>query len=175
MIAPIAPPAPRCKRPTVLFDRSLAAVWTNAPDFPHRGKRPWEFCIDDDAETCKTAFARIAAGIEVAPFNVCLDLEGCPYRYQLTLVNTTCEQAPVIALCQWFDGRVDLLTPRELEVGRLTAEGLTSKEIAERLGIGASTVDTHRHRIEHKLGLGSICAFGQWAALNLPTEGAHHE
>jgi DNA-binding NarL/FixJ family response regulator len=43
------------------------------------------------------------------------------------------------------------LTDRELEIIRLLAEGLVKKEIASRLGIGYSTVDTHVAHIYGKL------------------------
>jgi DNA-binding CsgD family transcriptional regulator len=45
------------------------------------------------------------------------------------------------------------LTPRELEVLALTAEGLTSKEIGRHLGISPRTADVHRTHLIHKLGL----------------------
>lgn len=45
------------------------------------------------------------------------------------------------------------LTPREREVVVLIAEGLTNKEIAERLGISPSTVQTHAGRVMEKLKL----------------------
>jgi two-component system response regulator NreC len=47
----------------------------------------------------------------------------------------------------------DLLTAREREVMQLLAEGNTNKEVAGLLGIGVSTVDTHRTKIMQKLGL----------------------
>jgi DNA-binding NarL/FixJ family response regulator len=52
-------------------------------------------------------------------------------------------------------GETDLarLTPREREVMQLIAEGLSSKEVAARLDLGVSTVDTHRKRIMEKLAL----------------------
>jgi two-component system nitrate/nitrite response regulator NarL len=43
------------------------------------------------------------------------------------------------------------LGDREHEVMRLTADGLSAPEIAERLGIGATTVKTHLQRIYRKL------------------------
>jgi len=43
------------------------------------------------------------------------------------------------------------LTPREYEVLAMLAEGLTYKEIAERLGIATSTVGQHVHAIYRKL------------------------
>lgn len=47
----------------------------------------------------------------------------------------------------------DLLTQREKEILNLTANGLTSKEIGERLDISARTVEAHRANIREKLGV----------------------
>ena len=47
----------------------------------------------------------------------------------------------------------DPLTPRELEVVKLIAEGHTSEEIAEQLFISKKTVDRHRANILEKLGM----------------------
>lgn len=47
----------------------------------------------------------------------------------------------------------DPLTPRELEVTKLIAEGLTSDEIADTLVIATSTVNRHRDNILEKLGM----------------------
>ena len=44
------------------------------------------------------------------------------------------------------------LTPRELEVLRLIAEGLSTKEMAERLFVSENTVKTHISRVLDKLG-----------------------
>jgi DNA-binding NarL/FixJ family response regulator len=46
-----------------------------------------------------------------------------------------------------------LLTPRELEIVRLAAEGLRNKEIADRLTITEGTVKIHLHHIYEKLGV----------------------
>jgi DNA-binding NarL/FixJ family response regulator len=48
------------------------------------------------------------------------------------------------------------MTPRELEIIRLLAEGKSNKEIATALGIAVRTVETHRARIMLKLGLHSL-------------------
>jgi DNA-binding NarL/FixJ family response regulator len=47
----------------------------------------------------------------------------------------------------------DLLTPRELEVLKLIAEGHASKEIASMLVISVKTVDRHRTNMLEKLGM----------------------
>jgi len=46
----------------------------------------------------------------------------------------------------------DALTPREKEVIALSADGLTSVEIAERLGMSARTVNQHVDNVADKLG-----------------------
>ncbi|MER3393762.1 MAG: response regulator transcription factor, partial [Microcella pacifica] len=45
------------------------------------------------------------------------------------------------------------LTPRETEVLRLVAEGLSNREIGERLFLGEATVKTHLLRTFEKLGV----------------------
>ena len=47
----------------------------------------------------------------------------------------------------------DPLTPRELEVVKLIAEAMTSREIAETLVISEKTVERHRANILEKLGM----------------------
>jgi DNA-binding NarL/FixJ family response regulator len=58
------------------------------------------------------------------------------------------------------------LTPRERDVVRLLAEGLTSKEIAARLGMAPKTVDGHRSAIMDKLGIHSVAGLVKYAIRN---------
>jgi DNA-binding CsgD family transcriptional regulator len=49
----------------------------------------------------------------------------------------------------------DRLTPRELSIARLAAEGLTNKEIGEKMFLSHRTVAYHLHRVFPKLGITS--------------------
>lgn len=59
---------------------------------------------------------------------------------------------------QRLDSPVPRLGEREHEVMRLTAEGLSAPEIAETLGIGATTVKTHLQRVYRKLDVSDRAA-----------------
>jgi DNA-binding NarL/FixJ family response regulator len=54
-----------------------------------------------------------------------------------------------IASSEWTR---DSLSPREIEVLQLVAEGLTDRQIGERLSISAKTVSEHVDNVRYKLG-----------------------
>ncbi|WP_230421055.1 helix-turn-helix transcriptional regulator [Actinomadura soli] len=58
--------------------------------------------------------------------------------------------------------RLDALTPREQEVAALLADGLTNREIAERLVISKRTVDSHIEHILTKLSFTSRTQIAVW-------------
>ncbi len=55
------------------------------------------------------------------------------------------------------------LTPRELEVLRLVAEGHSNQAVAERLGLSRKTVDVHRTNLMRKLDLHSVTEIVKYA------------
>ncbi|WP_030911394.1 helix-turn-helix transcriptional regulator [Streptosporangium amethystogenes] len=57
-------------------------------------------------------------------------------------------QAPPVAV-------LDVLTPQELRIAGLVADGLSSKQIAARLFLSPRTVEYHLYKIYPKLGIGS--------------------
>ncbi len=57
----------------------------------------------------------------------------------------------------------DELTPRETEIVKLIAEGLTSREIGEVLHIADKTVERHRSNVLDKLGLKDRVALTRYA------------
>ena len=55
------------------------------------------------------------------------------------------------------------LTPRQIEVLRLVARGMTNNEIAEALFLSRRTVHAHLRSIFHKLGVGHRSAATRYA------------
>lgn len=101
------------------------------------------------------------------------------YFIDSSLSNSLVElllQSPAQRCADPHDSDYEKLTSREQEILRGLAEGLSSKEIAERLFISAKTVENHRANIMHKLQVHSsveliryaarigIIDFEQWAA-----------
>lgn len=64
---------------------------------------------------------------------------------------------------RWTEEAGPRLTSRESEVLALIADGLHTKEIADRLQISIKTVFTHREKIMRKLGLQSNVALAKFA------------
>ena len=58
------------------------------------------------------------------------------------------------------------LTSREREVLVLIAEGRSNKEIADGLGIGVRTIETHRERIMRRLNIHSVAGLTKYAIAN---------
>ena len=58
---------------------------------------------------------------------------------------------------------VQSLTDREREVLSLIAEGLLNKQIADKLGIGVRTIETHRERIMRKLDIHTVAGLTKYA------------
>jgi nitrite reductase/ring-hydroxylating ferredoxin subunit len=74
------------------------------------------------------------------------------------------EQVAVYAVEERADGVYVATPPREREVLQLVAEGRSSRQIADLLGIRPATVETHRTHILEKLDLHSTVELVRYAA-----------
>lgn len=70
-------------------------------------------------------------------------------------------QAPPESSPDQADGAA--LTPRELEVLTLLADGLSNKGVAAKLGIGTRTAETHREHLSHKLNILTVAGLTKYA------------
>ena len=59
-----------------------------------------------------------------------------------------------------------MLSPRELQIVQLIAEGLTDNKIGKRLSISGKTVSTHRKNILRKLNLNNTARLIRYAVEN---------
>jgi DNA-binding NarL/FixJ family response regulator len=57
----------------------------------------------------------------------------------------------------------DKLSPRQREVLQLIAEGLSSKEIAQKLNLRAKTVETHRTELMRRLDIHDVAGLVRYA------------
>lgn len=62
--------------------------------------------------------------------------------------------------------RLESLTPRETEVLLHVAEGLTNREIGEKLEISPRTVETHRERVMDKLRIRTVAGLTRFVVEN---------
>lgn len=72
------------------------------------------------------------------------------------LAETGAEQAPTAAK----------LTNRERQVLAMIAEGQSDKEMADKMGVGVRTVETHRERMMAKLKIHSVAGLTKFAIAN---------
>jgi DNA-binding CsgD family transcriptional regulator len=66
---------------------------------------------------------------------------------------------------RFVSGQAPILTRREKEVLQLIAQGLTNKEIADRLFVSSSTVDSHRKNLLSKFDVLNTAALIRQAML----------
>jgi len=67
----------------------------------------------------------------------------------------------------------DVLSPRELEVALLLAQGFRQEDIARRLSLSAKTINTHKARLFEKLGIRDSIALARLARLHGMGDPAH--
>jgi DNA-binding NarL/FixJ family response regulator len=76
--------------------------------------------------------------------------------------------APATALAPGRESASDVLTAREREIARLMADGLSNRDIADRLVISEGTVEVHVKHILSKLGFRSRTQLAGWVARQGP-------
>ncbi len=106
------------------------------------------------AEKAKSAGARAFVAKEDAATeirNALLTPKGV--FYLSASVGRGAASVPNLETSESEQHNLQLLTPTEATVLQLVGKSMSSKEIAEELGISHRTVHTHRRRISEKLGL----------------------
>lgn len=106
----------------------------------------------------ESASERLLQGLEsVAKGDYFLD-SSVSHTVVETLMKSPLKEAKIT------DADYNMLTPREQEVMRFLAEGLSSKKIAKKLFISPKTVENHRANIMNKLDLHNTIELIRYAA-----------
>lgn len=100
-------------------------------------------------------------------------MEHCDIENKLLFPNITLLEHDLISSQKEESGIkesnppiVETLSAREREIVRLVAEGLSNKEIADRLCLSFHTVTTHRRNISEKLNIHSTAALAIFAIVH---------
>ena len=93
----------------------------------------------------------------ITAINEIIDGKNC---YSAEMVNFFIDY---LGIDQKSSLALELLTKRECEIVQLIADGLTSKEISEKLRISRRTVETHRYRIMEKLQIKNLAELVKFA------------
>ncbi|MGA8185667.1 MAG: response regulator transcription factor [Terriglobia bacterium] len=80
-----------------------------------------------------------------------------------TFLSSDISDTVVDAFLNKVDAPSDTLSPRELQVLQLVAEGKTTKEVAVLLNISAKTAESHRTRIMEKLDIHETASLVRYA------------
>ena len=102
----------------------------------------------------------IAAGIPRARLEVLPGRSHLPYAGDTTLLVSTIRSFLGLPVGRSTPG--PSLTRRQREVAALVADGLTNREIGERLGIEERSAEGHLERIRLRLGVRSRAQVAAW-------------
>lgn len=81
-------------------------------------------------------------------------------------LETVRQHSVKATLCKEHDFLLKQTSVREREVLHLVGRGVTSKEIALKLGITLRTVDVHRSHLMNKLGVANAAELSRWAVIS---------
>ncbi len=123
--------------------------------------------VHDTPEDVLEAFAAGARGYALKSQSI----EGLVTAIKCVVAGTRYVPEPLAPLVQHClrgggGGVLRVLSEREREVFRLASDAMNNAAIARELCISRKTVETHRHRIQRKLGLRSGNELILFAALN---------
>jgi len=157
---------PDCAPDVVLMDLSMPGVdgveATRRILAEHPGVRIVVLTSFSDRERVSDALAAGAVGYQ---------LKDCEPADLLAAVRTAAAgNVPIdprvarVLLPDTTGGRPeDLISPREIEVLQLVAQGLANKQIGRRLGISERTVKAHLGRIFRQIGVADRTSAAMWA------------
>lgn len=126
------------------------------------GKPAWIALTPSDAERYQAAIFRLVNGGPSESFDVDTKDIG---RWRVHLHGCRIGKVRVVGIARKIPGEILELTDRQIEVCRLLADGMGSKQVAASLGCTRATADNHRANIAKKLGIDSR-KLSSWCGAN---------
>ncbi len=101
----------------------------------------------------------VTGALDEAALVACLKAgaEDCVLKWKLSRLGPAIEAALAVRR------PLGKLSPRQIEVLRLLAEGHATREIARRLNLSVKTVETHRAEIMRRLGIRDLAGLVRYA------------
>jgi DNA-binding NarL/FixJ family response regulator len=131
----------------VLCDHSLAQFNAPAALAIVRGRRP------------ATPLIVVSGGLDSAAAVACMRAGAEDIIMKSDLSKLAAAIITAVAIRERFSA----LSPRQREVMRLIAEGLSTREVGEQLGMSTQTADTHRTEVMKRLGLHDVVSLVKYA------------
>ena len=127
------------------------------------GTAAWDWVTSDNIETVKNAYSRCIVMGEPQRFQAEVTIDGRSVDMDIWLRSTELEEARIVAAGIRLPSRIRLLTETEKEVLKLSGDGLAPKDVAIKLDVERTTVDTHRRNIMKKLRIENAHQFQAFA------------
>ena len=146
----------------ILCDWHGNVVWRSSP-LPSLevGDLAWSFVVKDDESRMKEAFAKTVSLRENSVIDIQQKNGPC---IQIWLWPLDAPECAACLLCRQIPSELQKLTDREQQCLNLLAYGVSTRQVAEKLDISLSTVQTHLKRSREKLGVETFEALISFAA-----------
>ncbi|MBH58104.1 MAG: hypothetical protein CMJ82_13085 [Planctomycetaceae bacterium] len=132
--------------------------------------QPWEWVGTEEEQTrIRDAFQKVLFDREPITIRAKFIFQGEQTLYECHAVPVDTNEVTVMATSiPILNEDDDLgLTPREIECLRQLIGGSQTTEIAESMGVKATTVNTYKQRLKEKIGVDSLAGLIAWGCKHL--------
>ncbi len=132
--------------------------------------QPWEWVATEEEQTkIRDAFQKVLFDREPITIRAKFVFQGEPTLYECHAVPVDTNEVTVMSTSiPVLDEEEELgLTPREMECLRYLISGSQTMEIADGMGVKATTVNTYKQRLKEKIGVDSLAGLIAWGYRHL--------
>lgn len=123
-----------------------------------RGTKTWDWQPAAAKQQGEMLFALAMLRGVAGPQKMPVEIDGKTFIHDVTYLKLRSE-----VVCIWHEGADTVLPPRELEALLLICQGCKNREIAQRMNIAATTVETYKTLLAERLGVRDTAGMVRWA------------